>query len=83
MAQTDLESDMLTMESRGVIKGEKRERKKWKEVVAKKDAALKEQNVLIKEKDAALADKDAQIAELMTRLGKGKSVGLNQITPSG
>ena len=57
MAETDRISDLLTAEE----KGERRSDKKWKKVVAKKDAALAD-------KDAAIADNIAVITRLQAEL---------------
>ena len=70
MYETDLVSDLLTAEERGVMKGEIREREKWQSVVADKDAKLADKDAKLADKDAKLVDKDAEIACLRAELGK-------------
>ena len=48
--------------------GEKRSNKKWKNVVAEKEAALAKKDAALVEKDAALVEKDAIIAELLAKM---------------
>jgi len=44
-------------------RGESRERAKWEEVVADKDAAIADKDAAFADKDAAIADKDAALAD--------------------
>ena len=66
MAETDRISDLLTAEE----KGERRSDKKWKKVVAKKDAALADNKAVLAEKDAEIASIRAENARLRADLGK-------------
>jgi len=55
--EMDITSDLLTAEARGEKRGEIKERRKWRPVIAEKDAKLAE-------KDAEIAEQKAIIAEL-------------------
>jgi len=55
-------------EQSGEKRGAKAERKKWRTVVAKKDAKLAEKDAKLSDKDTELSDKDAKLAEKDAKL---------------
>jgi len=48
------------------------ERRKWQDVVSKKDVLIEEKEVLIGEKDVQIKEKDALIAELLARVSENQ-----------
>ena len=63
--EMEITSNLLTAEARGEKRGEAKERKKWKPVIAEKNSKIVEQR-------AKIAEKDAIIAELQAQLKKSK-----------
>ena len=61
MAETDRISDLLTSEEKGEIRGEQRERDKWQQVVASRDAEIASNR-------SEIAGKDAEITRLRSQL---------------
>ena len=69
-ARHDEAQALKNADERADRRATKREYKKWKNVLASKDAELVEWKNVVADKDVALADKDAEIARLNEQLKK-------------